>query len=47
VDVEIGIRVDGVGHRPTVDTRTSLLDAPRERPGNANMVPAIREVARG
>jgi xanthine dehydrogenase YagT iron-sulfur-binding subunit len=33
VDVEIGLRVDGTWHRLVVDTRTSLLDALRERLG--------------
>jgi xanthine dehydrogenase YagT iron-sulfur-binding subunit len=31
VDVEIMLRVDGVEHRLVVDTRTTLLDALRER----------------
>jgi xanthine dehydrogenase YagT iron-sulfur-binding subunit len=31
VDVEIMLRVDGLAHRLVVDTRTSLLDALRER----------------
>jgi xanthine dehydrogenase YagT iron-sulfur-binding subunit len=33
VEVEITLRVDGTGHRLTVDTRTTLLDALRERLG--------------
>ncbi len=33
MDVEIALRVDGTEHRLTVDTRTSLLDALRERLG--------------
>jgi xanthine dehydrogenase YagT iron-sulfur-binding subunit len=33
VDVEITPRVDGSDHRLTVDRRTSLLDALRERLG--------------
>ena len=33
VDVEISLRVDGSAHRVTVDTRTTLLDALRERLG--------------
>lgn len=33
IDVEVDIRVDGTGHRVTVDTRTTLLDALRERLG--------------
>jgi xanthine dehydrogenase YagT iron-sulfur-binding subunit len=36
VDVEILLRVDGSEHRLTVDTRTSLLDALRERLGNTS-----------
>jgi xanthine dehydrogenase YagT iron-sulfur-binding subunit len=33
MDVEISLRVDGLEHRVTVDTRTTLLDALRERLG--------------
>jgi xanthine dehydrogenase YagT iron-sulfur-binding subunit len=33
VDAEIMLRVDGAGHRLVVDTRTTLLDALRERLG--------------
>ncbi|GDY28414.1 2Fe-2S iron-sulfur cluster-binding protein [Gandjariella thermophila] len=33
MDVEIGLRVDGEPHRLVVDTRTTLLDAMRERLG--------------
>jgi xanthine dehydrogenase YagT iron-sulfur-binding subunit len=33
MDVEITLRVDGLPHRLVVDTRTSLLDALRERLG--------------
>ena len=33
MDVQIGLRVDGVERRLTVDTRTTLLDALRERLG--------------
>ena len=33
MDVEIMLRVDGAEHRLTVDTRTTLLDALRERLG--------------
>jgi xanthine dehydrogenase YagT iron-sulfur-binding subunit len=33
VEVEIGLRVDGTWYRLVVDTRTSLLDALRERLG--------------
>jgi xanthine dehydrogenase YagT iron-sulfur-binding subunit len=36
MDVEIALRVDGTDHRLTVDTRTSLLDALRERLGNTS-----------
>jgi xanthine dehydrogenase YagT iron-sulfur-binding subunit len=36
VDVEILLRVDRSDHRLTVDTRTSLLDALRERLGNTS-----------
>jgi xanthine dehydrogenase YagT iron-sulfur-binding subunit len=36
MDVEISLRVDGAAHRLTVDTRTSLLDALRERLGNTS-----------
>jgi xanthine dehydrogenase YagT iron-sulfur-binding subunit len=36
VDVEILLRVDRSEHRLTVDTRTSLLDALRERLGNTS-----------
>jgi len=36
MDAEITLRVDGVEHRLTVDTRTSLLDALRERLGNTS-----------
>jgi xanthine dehydrogenase YagT iron-sulfur-binding subunit len=36
VDVEIVLRVDGLDHRLSVDTRTSLLDALRERLGNTS-----------
>jgi xanthine dehydrogenase YagT iron-sulfur-binding subunit len=36
VDVKILLRVDGSEHRLTVDTRTSLLDALRERLGNTS-----------
>jgi len=34
--VEITLRVDGTEHRLTVDTRTTLLDALRERLGNTS-----------
>jgi xanthine dehydrogenase YagT iron-sulfur-binding subunit len=34
MDAEIGLRVDGEARRLTVDTRTTLLDALRERLGN-------------
>ena len=33
MDAEISLRVDGQAHRLTVDTRTTLLDALRERLG--------------
>jgi xanthine dehydrogenase YagT iron-sulfur-binding subunit len=33
MDVEVTLRVDGTEHRLTVDTRTTLLDALRERLG--------------
>src|SRR6266568_7365777 len=33
MDVEISLRVDGLEHRVLVDTRTTLLDALRERLG--------------
>jgi len=33
MDVEITLRVNGVAHRMTIDTRTMLLDALRERLG--------------
>jgi xanthine dehydrogenase YagT iron-sulfur-binding subunit len=36
VQAEITLRVDGETHRLTVDTRTSLLDALRERLGNTS-----------
>jgi xanthine dehydrogenase YagT iron-sulfur-binding subunit len=36
MDVEVTLRVDGADHRVTVDTRTSLLDALRERLGNTS-----------
>jgi xanthine dehydrogenase YagT iron-sulfur-binding subunit len=36
MDVEIGLMVDGTAQRLTVDTRTSLLDALRERLGNTS-----------
>ncbi|GII53361.1 hypothetical protein Pth03_17500 [Planotetraspora thailandica] len=36
MDVEILLRVDGKEHRLTVDTRTTLLDALRERLGNTS-----------
>ena len=36
MDAEITLRVDGESHRLTVDTRTSLLDALRERLGNTS-----------
>jgi xanthine dehydrogenase YagT iron-sulfur-binding subunit len=36
MDVEITLMVDGTEHRLTVDTRTSLLDALRERLGNTS-----------
>ncbi|WP_055553315.1 2Fe-2S iron-sulfur cluster-binding protein [Streptomyces sp. NBRC 110028] len=36
MDVEITLRVDGRDHRLTVDTRTTLLDALRERLGNTS-----------
>ena len=36
MDAEISLRVDGAEHRLTVDTRTSLLDALRERLGNTS-----------
>ncbi|KGH47517.1 (2Fe-2S)-binding protein [Modestobacter caceresii] len=36
MDAEITLRVDGEAHRLTVDTRTSLLDALRERLGNTS-----------
>jgi xanthine dehydrogenase YagT iron-sulfur-binding subunit len=36
VDVEITLRVDGTEHRLAVDTRTTLLDALRERLGNTS-----------
>ncbi|MEO3748944.1 2Fe-2S iron-sulfur cluster-binding protein [Plantactinospora sp. B5E13] len=36
MDVEVTIRVDGTDHRLTVDTRTTLLDALRERLGNTS-----------
>src|SRR4051794_14102681 len=36
VDVEIELHVDGEARRLTVDTRTSLLDALRERLGNTS-----------
>ncbi|GAB3863310.1 aldehyde dehydrogenase iron-sulfur subunit [Micromonospora andamanensis] len=36
MDTEVTLRVDGVDHRLTVDTRTTLLDALRERLGNTS-----------
>ncbi|MFC6016627.1 2Fe-2S iron-sulfur cluster-binding protein [Plantactinospora solaniradicis] len=36
MEVEVDIRVDGSAHRVTVDTRTTLLDALRERLGNTS-----------
>lgn len=36
MDLEIELRVDGTEHRLTVDTRTTLLDALRERLGNTS-----------
>ena len=36
MDADIHLTVDGVARRLTVDTRTSLLDALRERLGNAS-----------
>src|SRR5690242_19273052 len=36
MDVEISLHVDGTEHRLLVDTRTSLLDALRERLGNTS-----------
>jgi xanthine dehydrogenase YagT iron-sulfur-binding subunit len=36
MDVKIVLRVDGKEHRLTVDTRTTLLDALRERLGNTS-----------
>lgn len=36
MDAEISLTVDGVPRRLTVDTRTTLLDALRERLGNAS-----------
>ena len=36
MDAEISLRIDGEGHRLTVDTRTTLLDALRERLGNTS-----------
>jgi xanthine dehydrogenase YagT iron-sulfur-binding subunit len=36
MDVEVTLRVDGTEHRVTVDTRTTLLDALRERLGNTS-----------
>ncbi|MBA2694097.1 MAG: 2Fe-2S iron-sulfur cluster binding domain-containing protein [Rubrobacter sp.] len=36
MDAEITLRVDGEEHRLTVDTRTTILDALRERIGNTS-----------
>jgi xanthine dehydrogenase YagT iron-sulfur-binding subunit len=36
MDAEISIRVDGTAYRLTVDTRTTVLDALRERLGNTS-----------
>ena len=36
MDHELSLRVDGTDHRLTVDTRTSLLDALRQRLGNTS-----------
>ena len=36
MDVDITLHVDGQAHRLTVDTRTTLLDALRERLGNTS-----------
>jgi xanthine dehydrogenase YagT iron-sulfur-binding subunit len=36
MDAEITVQVDGVGHRLTVDTRTTLLDLLREQLGNTS-----------
>jgi xanthine dehydrogenase YagT iron-sulfur-binding subunit len=36
VQAEVTLRVDGRTHQPTIDTRTSLLDALRERVGNTS-----------
>jgi xanthine dehydrogenase YagT iron-sulfur-binding subunit len=36
MDADISLRVDGTDHRLSVDTRTSLLDALRERLGNTS-----------
>jgi xanthine dehydrogenase YagT iron-sulfur-binding subunit len=36
MDVEVDIRVDGTAHRVSVDIRTTLLDALRERLGNTS-----------
>ncbi|GAB3980388.1 2Fe-2S iron-sulfur cluster-binding protein [Plantactinospora veratri] len=36
MDAEVSLWVDGTAHRVTVDTRTTLLDALRERLGNTS-----------
>ena len=36
MDADITVRVDGVEHRLTIDTRTTLLDLLRERIGNTS-----------
>ena len=40
MDADITLRIDGHDRRPTVDTRTSLLDALRERLGNTRIINA-------
>ncbi len=36
MDAEVTLRVDGIEHRATVDTRTTLLDLLRDRLGNTS-----------
>jgi hypothetical protein len=44
MELEITLRVNGAAHRLSVDTRTTLLDALRERLGNAFKVPLARHI---
>ena len=42
MDADLTLRVDGETRRLTVDTRTSLLDALRERLGNTSRQEGLR-----